>query len=181
MVAGVVGGTAYALFSDSATVQGVNITTGNADIRINDLNSLPSVALFAGNLYPGWIGGQPFKLSNASTSPIGLNTDAKMTSYSGNWGVLNSQIEVALIQYVNEGEANWAASVNDPAGGTIVANTGWQSLSNWNSTGYSFGSTIPQGEDRYYVMWGRVSATADNAIAGKTLNTNWVINGTQAP
>jgi len=177
---GVVSGTAYALFSDTATVSGVTLTTGSADLKINDADSLPAVALSTSNTYPGWIDGQPFKLTNASTSPIALDVTSRITSKTGSWTTLSPVVEVAIVEYSDAGQAAGAVAAKNPAAGTWTASTGWKSLADWYAvTPTVIGTTIDQSTDHYFVMWGRIPTTAGNEISGLTVSTNWVLTGTQ--
>lgn len=66
MVTAVVGGTAYALFSTTATVNGINITTGSAGLTVNDETTL-NAALNLNNLYPGYQNSTTIDVKNTST------------------------------------------------------------------------------------------------------------------
>lgn len=177
---GIASGTAYALFSDTATVSSVNLSTGTADLKINDADSLPATALSTANTFPGWIDGQPFKLTNASTSPISLDVTARLTSADAGWGTFKSVVEVAVVEYSDAGQAANAVSAKDPSAGSYTASTGWLTLEQWNDvTPKSIGTSIAQSGDHYLVMWGRIPTTAGNEIAGKSISTNWLLTGTQ--
>lgn len=175
-------GATFALFSDTANVGGVTLTTGNADLKINGQDSLNAPALLAGPAYPGWVDGQQFTLSNTSTSPIGLNVTARLTSATGNWAELNNVVEVAVIEYTDSTQRDAALTANDPGSGTTVANTGWQALAIWNASPIAIGATLSQGENNgNFVIWGRIPSSAGNEIQNKTVAVDFELVGTQAP
>lgn len=181
LTVGAASGTAYALFSNTVTVSGVTLATGNADLKINGTNdSLLAVALSTSNTYPGWQDGQYFTLDNKSTSDIGLAVTAKISGHSGSWDALKDVVQVAVIEYGGSSGAMSDLSDKVPGNaGTILANTGWKSLTDWEAAAVSIGTTIPKDGTHHFVMWARVLATADNGIAGKTVSTNWLLTGTQ--
>lgn len=176
---GIVTASAYALFSDTANVQGVTINSGNADLKINGDQSFTASSWFTDSVYPGWIGGQKFYLGNSSSSNISLDLTAKLTSASGNWGELKDKINVALVEYGSSSDADAAIAAKNP-GLAATANTGWVSFSDWNSSARAIGTKLEKNKTHYFVFWGTIANTVGNDISGKSVNSNWVITGNQS-
>lgn len=177
---GIVSASAYALFIDKAEVKGVSFSSGNADLLINGSGGINDADWFADEVYPGWIGGKYFYLTNDSDSNIGLTLTARLESATNDWGILKDKVNVALIEYSNSADALEAINKKDPSYGA-GASTGWVSLSDWNNaTPKAFGTSIAHKANHFYVFWTQVATTADNTIIDKGTNTNWVINANQA-
>jgi hypothetical protein len=175
-----VSGSAYALFSDTVPVSGLSLSTGSADLKINGNLDAISNALSVTNAYPGWIDGVAFSLTNSSTTPIQLDTAARLTAATGSWGELSPVVMVAVVEYASSTDANNAMSAKNPVLANVTANTGWLSLADWNSsTPTSFGTTLPNSGIHYYVLWSMIPSSADNSIAGKAVSVDYLITGTQ--
>jgi len=176
MVAAVVGGTAYALFSSTATVSGINISAGSAGIEVGSNNGNTTTNFNAGlnlsNLYPGYQNTTTFVVKNTSTANIALAVKAQLTA-AGNWDQLADAVEVA---------------VDADAG-----STGWQTLRTWNAAPINFpGLTVAQNGFKTYTVYVRVPLNysagtplagnpVGNEISGQSLNNvTFTLTGTQS-
>lgn len=187
MLSAVVGGTAYALFTSTATASGITFATGNADLRIWkpststwETDWSPDGMSFI-NMYPGYGGSgsnepnsteyERFYLKNLSTSPIGLDVAGKLRAgvvetVSGvSWNTLKDVVYVAVVL------PDWSAG------------TGWHTLDEWYTNGFTLpGGSLLQNTQREYRFYVRVDSTAGNEIAGQGISAvNFDFTGTQAP
>ncbi len=172
LVVGVTSGTAYALFSSTATASGVTFATGNADLKIWDGNAWAkdwSPSFTFNNLYPGYNNYQPLHLKNESTSPIGLTIKGILMpgateNPAGAWNTLKDVVKVNI----------WLSGVGE---------TGYKTLNEWNTTGFDLpGGAIPQNQQKDYRFYVLIDSSADNTIAGQSLsNIVFQFTGTQAP
>lgn len=188
MVAAVVGGTAYALFSSTATASGVTFATGNADLRIYDGDSweatYPTSNIVFTGLFPGYGYSShdsqyttrfvPVYLKNVSTSPVSLEITMKLQNGAtetpaGAWDVLKDQVYVAF-EYDTTGGGTWSGV------GT------YYTLNQWNSGAILLpGSALPQDTQRNYRLWVSVNTAAGNEIATQSLSAmTFEFTGTQA-
>jgi predicted ribosomally synthesized peptide with SipW-like signal peptide len=145
---GVASGAAFALFSDTATISGVTIAAGNADIKVADYFTHPdgyadswSGSLNIGGVYPGFVVPNSFDLwvKNFSTSPIGLNLTFRLTTLPSGWGNYLTYGAQMLIQQDGGG------------------NTGWLSTPYWaNNDVVLPGGPLTQGNERKYYIYIRV-------------------------
>lgn len=176
MVAGVVGGAAYALFTASVTANGVAFSTGNAalDFSENGTTNWTSTIDLSdavingvnGNLYPGFQNSRDFYLRNTSTSPISLSLTTKLTAsrnlstYGDDWAKL-SPVSWVMIENVTNG-----------------TNSGWYTLADW-TTEKGLNTTIAQSEVKHLKLHFSIDQNADNGIANRYVGTDWVTTGTQ--
>jgi hypothetical protein len=170
LAAGAAAGAAYALFSDTAEVKGMSITTGDANLQIAmgsgwEEDHILDSSLFA-NMYPGFVTGTKFKLKNISQSAIDLKISAYLSEVGGDWNQLKDLLQMALIQYDGESSVNDDLTDNLVGNaGTIVKNTGWQSLKTWrNNSLVVSGPDLAPDEISYYAIWVKLADTADNSI-----------------
>ncbi len=149
---GVVGGSAYALFSSTATVQGIAISTGNAGLKIWDGDSYEttwtSTDAFNG-MYPGESRTTTWYLRNDSTSAISLDVTGQLMSAGGDWA------ELQVIKMKADGNS-LAPAPEGP-------------LTDWNSTPVSLGNILQNTTATYLVTFTLPSASG-NEVAGKSLN-----------
>lgn len=175
MTVGLVSGAAYALFSDTATISGVTMATGNADLKISGDTETTGYddnfvfpAGFNTNIsaiFPGFEDYANLWLKNDSDSHIKLDVTARLTSAGGDWGTLKDVLQIKVIADSKDG-----------------ASTGWKTLAEWNADGgvYFPGDDIDQGAFRKYYVYFRVPSTATNTIADKALsNVTFVLTATQ--
>jgi hypothetical protein len=155
----------------------LSLSTGTADLKINGEDSLAN-ALTVTNAYPGWQDAAYFELTNNSSTPIQLDTTAKLVSATGHWGELKDVVSVAVVEYANSTDATNAKSAGNPGLGA-TANTGWKTLSDWNSADTSFGNTLANPGTHSYLIWATVPSSADNSVSGKAVSVDYVITGTQ--
>lgn len=176
LILSVTGGTAYALFSSTATVSNVAFTTGNANLTVGIDGQTYASNLDVGsvkfnNLFPKAEDTYQFSLKNESTSPISLSLAAKLNngvteSLAGSWNTLKDVVSVSFDYYDG---SSWI-----PAG--------FATLNQWNAAGYGLdGGVLAPDASRWYKMHVKV-ADADNSIAGKGINNVvFTFTGTQAP
>lgn len=163
MVASITGGTAYALFTSQATVNGISLSTGSASLLVEGESTLDA-GINLTNLFPGFTDSATFTLTNASTANIALAVKAQLTAAGGDWADLSNVIEVA---------------VKDDA--VPPEESDFYTLAEWNAAPIDFGGdAISQGADKDYEVTVRVPESAGDEIAGKSLtNITFVLTGTQ--
>jgi hypothetical protein len=173
MTASVVGGVAYAAFTTTGTVSGINITAGNAAIEIGpDLAGATSNSFITGltitGVYPG------FGISNdqfttfvvENTGSVSLAISAQLTAATG-WGTTGANLK----NYVEV-----AVNTADDSG-----TTGWHTLADWNAGSFNFpGAAIASLGNTTYKVYVRVPADAPNAIQSEHLeDITFTLTGTQ--
>lgn len=177
MVSAVVGGVAYAAFTDEVQVNGVAITTGNPNLLFNTTNapvndaswvsSFTLPAALATNVVPGFKDYTEFYLQNKEESDVTFSLTARLVnadgSTAGSWEALNSVAEVLI----NEASAE------------EVGGSGYFNLLNWNAAPKDINVTLAPGQVKQFRIYLNVPSSAGNSIAGKNLVTSWVITGTQ--
>lgn len=188
---GLVATAAYALFSDTVSVSGLTVHTGQPDLKItttmtgpwnrpsNPINFADTASfdgLFEDNLlYPGF--GQAedkcatFALLNDSSVPISFDFTAQLPDGGvteevvDSWNSLKDVVEIGL------------DNVYNPTG--MV----WNTLANWNYSSHAFdgvANTISPTNTKFIKMCIKVPETAGNTISGKHLsNVTFNITGTQ--
>lgn len=169
VVVSLVAGMAIAQFSSSATMTNVSFATGNADLRIWDNTTYASTwdsGINLTDMYPGYEA-PPVNmwLKNNSSAPIALNLSMALTDGGANWGnTLKDNVEA----YV--------------ANATDTANTGWKTLSDWNTNPASLpDGALGQGNERMYKVYFRLSPLADNDEADSTLpGVEFTLTGVQS-
>ncbi len=175
---GIVSGAAYALFTDTVTVSGLTVSTGNADLQINVMNEnvdgnylnnidVSSLSGFSiPSLYPGLNANETFWLRNISNGSFHLRPSVQLTSAGGNWNALKEIVEINITDLSDN--YSW----------------GWRTLAWWNSETKTISQTpglnTGTANAHQYKIEVRVPTSADNTISGKTLsNVTFVITGTQ--
>ncbi|GIW59927.1 MAG: hypothetical protein KatS3mg087_0993 [Patescibacteria group bacterium] len=168
-----VGSVAFAQFSAQVTASNVVFATGNAALEVTDpsnpsnfLSTLDLTGISFDNFTPGEVESQSFQIRNSGSVP--LNLSLRLTSATGDWGPLNSVMEMRIY----------------PTGTTAPA---WQTFAYWNAEERTLeGNPIEidnpvTAESENIEDWTvevRLNPSANNTAAGKTVNTNWVLNGT---
>lgn len=202
VVVSIVGGSAYALFTSTATVKGVTFASGDADLKVwsgsvyvTNWNS----NLNFSDMFPGYNKNATeytsLWLKNDSNSAISLDVSMQLTNGGGNWD--NS----LPLRYATE-VAVWDATVGNWA-------TTWINLNDWNTSPQKITlAPIPQSpsghgnnerEFRLYVRvpenygattpwvqygakWVGPNQLVENEVANKTLNgVTFSLVGTQVP
>lgn len=185
LVASVVSATAYALFSSNATITGVTVTAGNANLMVGNATpehakTITSATPIA-NLYPGIYitkdvpGNDPINLYNTSTSPISLKVKSQITSWQsngGDWNALADSLQIRVINVTNPGSP---------------VNGAWHTLREWHDVGYDLpGDPLPQATATPYSGKGSfemefyIDASVGNEIANADLsNMTITMTGTQ--
>lgn len=185
LTVGMVSGAAYALFNDTVAVSGLTVTTGNADLKVNgDDSSTNGLGFSMQDIYPGWMDGKRFYLTNKSQSDISLDLSTILSTYTNNttsdYHYLKDQVSIAILEYSSGAEANTDLTDGIPGNTTNTHNTGWKTLAEWKDSSKKISSS-PLAKDayRYYIIWAKVDSGAGNEIAEKNLTTNFVITGEQ--
>lgn len=196
LVLGAAAGASYALFFDRTQVKGMSISTGNADLKIGGKSNADCVGEENGfcdsityteypldNLYPGFVIGDKFRLTNVSDSEISLMVEATLNSHTGDgWDDLKNVVSGRVIEYGSETDANTDASDTVPLNDSIgaVTDTDWQTMRWWANNSPEIVSTaIDQDGERHFVLWLKVDENAGNEIAGKSVDLDLEFTGTQ--
>ncbi len=169
------GGTAFALFSDTATATNNTFATGNADLQIS-LNgedyddSIPGPT-FTG-MFPGDSRTYDFWLKNNSSAAISLNLTSDVSAINpdpdGNQEIDNT----LLVSWVCDPE-------NDGFGDNIP--TSEFSPRDWFNGGNASLGSLAQNVELACQLTGRIPSSADGSIAGETIVFDAVYDGVQAP
>ncbi|MBU1117592.1 hypothetical protein KKD37_01360 [Patescibacteria group bacterium] len=159
-VLGIVTSAAYALFSNTAKVEGITITTGSALLTVDGASGTINVNKTYSGFYPGFADYAKVTLANVSTAPITLGLTLQLTSAGGDWAALKDAFQARII---------------DDAG---VDKTGWKTFSELNASPVYFGSLAVG--SREYKAEVRIPSSFGNSIAGKSLtNVTLTLTGTQ--
>lgn len=167
---GSVAGSAYALFSDTVSIQGVSITSGSVDLLINGgdgtLNVAQKMNDNAQGIYPGYSspGGifDKFKLKNNSDTAMNMNLKAKIISYNGDWLAMKDKVE---FEFVNV---------------TTQESSQMHPLSEWNNGFVNLNAALQPGEEEEFVVALHVDPSAGEEIESKSLtNISFDIVGEQ--
>ncbi len=183
LTAGLVGGSAYALFSDTAAVKGIKITSGNAELQVAldkaeqgfdtvntslrdtvyEPNYYIDTAKWLQNLYPGKEDWGYFRLRNNSLSNIPLKLTAKLTAANGWDSILKDQVSLKI---TNE------TGTNDL--------TPWYTLNQWNASYRTIEDIIPYNKTETYRLYVKLNSSAGNTVAELSLSSvEFEILGTQ--
>jgi hypothetical protein len=177
LVASIVSASAYAIFSSQATLTGLTVASGNADITIGDgtapngVKTLPLNSIDIPELYPGVVYTLPTNIwfHNESTANINLSVKAQITSWSAP-GAWNELADNVLVDVKN---------VTDGTG--YVTYT----LRQWNTAPRVLpGNPLPYGpwatNNKEYEVRLRVPASVGNEMANQVLtNIEMTITGEQ--
>lgn len=173
-----VSATAYALFSDTVTVSGITMTSGNADLGVYDRtgNVYTSVTDSSvrnmlttklSNFYPGASDYTNLWFKNLSNSDIPLTLQVKLDA-SSTWNEdLGNNTYIAISE---TGDAS-----NPPT-------TGWVSFSWLKDHNLNFGQLAKKSvstDYKLYKMFIKMSSSVDNTLANKTMYGNIVFTATQ--
>lgn len=175
MVLALTAGSAYALFSDSATVSGVTLTTGSTDLQVklaDGSDTYDSTLDLSTHVFETLSPGQEtvplaFDVRNSATDNVTLDLTGLLTSAAGDWGVLSPVLKMAIYKSTDTA--------------TTGATTGWKTLTEWNNAPVALPlSPLAQnGENNYKVSF-MLDTSADNSVQGKTLSSVVVVlTGTQ--
>jgi len=173
-------GATYAYFSHSVRIEGISITSGNADLKIlveyngtytDDPTIISQYAqAMLVDLYPGQSGEQDFFLKNSSASPISLDTYFKLEKTKGDNPLANAT-ELKL-KRMNGYESGWHSITwwadNSPG-------KGWRMMENPGEP-----EVIAQNEMHGWTLYGRVRTDAGNEIEDQTLGLSVTINAEQS-
>jgi hypothetical protein len=173
MTASVVGGVAYAAFTTTGTVNGINITAGTAALKVGATASPSNTSTFNAALtlsavYPGYgvANDQHTTFVVSNTGSVSLAITAQLTAAAG-WTTTGANLKNYVEVAVN--------TADDSSG------TGYHTLADWNAGLIAFpGTAINPGDDRTYKVYVRVPASAPDLIQGEHLeNITFTLTGTQ--
>ncbi len=152
------GGAAFALFTDTATVSGLTVSAGNADVKIRFTGSLPyadniPTSMSLTDLYPGQNDITPVSIDvqNASISPIDLKLKGTFSAPQ----VPNCLSHAIVVEATGTGGttgektlAEWSAGVDLPSapiaqGLNETYSFNIRVLTNYNSTGAGCAEAVP--------------------------------------
>lgn len=156
----VVNGT-LALFTDTATVNGITLAAGNADLQISGdgVNFVDNWNLNQSltGLYPGFSAEFEFWLKNNSSAAIVLDVTGKLTTAGGDWNAFKDVVTLTIVG--------------------VPGATG--TLADWNAAPVLF-ATLAQGEQEEFTLEVSVDEDAGNELAGKSItNVTFQLVGTQ--
>jgi len=192
LIATVVGSSAYALFSSQATITGVTLTSGNAELMLGNGNSDHATTIsgsalnpFLSNVYPGFTFNNllaPTHMYNNSSASIKLAVKGQITSWSstqGDWSALAANVSARVCKVVEN--ANPALNAVSDCGN-------WYTLQQWHDYAIDLpGAPIdpsngtPWSGKAAYALYFSVSPDAGNEIANSDLsNMTITFTGTQA-
>lgn len=172
MTASVVGGVAYAAFTTTGTVNGINITAGSASLNVggavDPISSTFNAGLTLSAVYPGY-GVANDKVTTfvvKNTGTVNLAISAQLTAADG-WTTTGANLK----NYVEV-----AVNASDDSSGT-----GYHTLADWNAGTIAFpGTAVTPNENRTYKVYVRVPASAPDSIQGEHLeNIGFTLTGTQ--
>lgn len=160
---------AYAAFSDTVTVSGIEITTGGVNLQIqgNFNGAYGSIEenINLGNtglntLSPGESDWAHFRLYNVNTDDIDLELSAQLISAGSEWNSLKDWVQVDI--YELDPSDDTTREVDPIASGT---------LAEWNTGSIAWtGDDLVAGTDRDYHAVFTLDVDAPNSAAGKTLS-----------
>ncbi len=173
------GGTAFALFTDTASSTGNTFSSGNADLQIAQDNAGSPGAFGANlvdafnvtNITPGYEQSHLFWLKNASTSTISLD----MITDVSNYVAPNSQ-DLALADSLL---VSWRCDTNQN-NSLDEAYTAEFSVKAWFDGGNAPLGNITQNDEMFCEMRTRVLSTVDSTIANGSVDFDVKFDGTQA-
>lgn len=172
MTASVVGGVAYAAFTTTGTVNGINITAGTASLTVG-ATANPTLPTFNTGLtltavYPGFgvADDQHTTFVVKNTGSVSLAITGQLTAADG-WTTTGANLK----NYVEV-----AVNTSDDLSGT-----GYHTLADWNAGAIAFpGVAVTPNENRTYKVYVRVPASAPDLIQGEHLeNIGFTLTGTQ--
>ncbi len=189
LVVGVVAGVGYALFTDTASIQGVTIGTATPGLQIcHHKDNVADPAIGCGEsipfpddnpfgpLVPGGGDYAEFHLKNLSDGmdgdPLNLAIVAQITTAGGNWNLLKDAIEMRFCE-------------DDPVEQSHACvpgtQTPWYTLSEWNTQARKV-TTLNQGDETKFLVHLRMGSQYDNTYSEKEISDmNIVFTGTQLP
>lgn len=171
------GGIAFAVFSDQATATANTFSSGNADLTIApDTGSGPgtfassiSGASFS-DIAPGFSDRFLFWLKNESTSDVDLDLTADVSSVAPPSSDLGGAL---LISWTCDTDGNGGLADNTPSSEF--------SPQDWEAGGNASIGTLTPGEQMICAMNARVPGTATDDISGETVSFDALYDATQTP
>ena len=149
------GGT-YALWNTTASIPGGTVTTGSAELKINNLASYTVPALAPAKLYPGRsiVSAAPMNFSNTGTTKLLFTPTSTVVT-------------------VDPSFSGWVDIALTPATATTC------SPSSSGSTPVSASVTIAAGAAVSMCLEVRLKATAPASVQGRTVTFSVAVNATQ--
>ncbi len=180
LLAGVVGGAAFAVLTDAASLTNLALSTGTADLLIklgtdpieNYVNDRDVAVdgVFSGAFIPGSFQEVVFNLKNDTSSDVNFLLTGRLLTASGDWDALKAAL--SCVVYV---------SGNDPESTDLALSSGWFTLEQWNSAPRDLpGDPLSPAEEQTLVLRCRLPESADNSTSGKAITgVEFEFTGTQ--
>lgn len=171
------GGATFAAFSSQATSANNTFATGTADLLIaEDVSGNPGTfgSSITGPNFTGMLPGDSkdflFWLKNGSTSPTSLALTADVSAINSAANALDDSLLVSWTC-----DTNFNNSLGDETA------TSEFSPRDWLDGGSASIVTLPQSQQMYCKITGRLPSTADNTVSGMTVDFDAIYDGVQTP
>ncbi len=190
-ITAVVAGSAYALFASQVEINGITLGTETSGLLVSlgNENSFGPARTMDPNfqlapLSPGETS-TPGVFFLRNDGDVNLNLTTRITAAGGHWSELSPVLEgVTCTGVAVQGTAPNYTGCNTA---DTANSTGWANLAYWNANEVPLpgGPLLPQvgstnTNDRMYVSFYRLPASADNSVANKEItNLTIQITGTQ--
>ena len=176
----IMGGAAFALFSNSASAINNTFATGNADLQIaQDLSGTPDTFgdSITGPTFTGMFPGQSrtfdFWLRNNSSSAITLDLTADVNAINPSGDGDQAIDNALLISWTCDTTGNGSLGDETP--------TSEFSPRDWFNGGNASLSTLAPSTNMFCRMTGRLPSSADSTVADQTVIFDALYDGTQTP
>lgn len=183
LVTAVVGGTAYALFSDKVTIGGTVLGTATPGLFVSlddegdeGWGDSVNVGDTFANLLPGeydwgelWI----WNNSDGTTDKLDMDLRAKLTAAGGDWEALKNAVQLRVCVYSADADYHCDTTQATP----------FYTLADWNAAARQLLPTpLIQGAKQHYTVVFYIPSSYGNEIANKQITgMAFEVTGTQVP